>query len=184
MKNLHKKSNRGFTLIELLVVISIISLLASVVLAALNSARSKARDAKRMSDLHQIQLALELYYNANGSYPSSFCESVFIASQPGWNTCWLNGLGNTVSPAYIASLPNDPINSITTYNWYSYEYNTAPNNCLDISPTYGSLGPGGYPGRYLLTAKLENPKAGPNSCASPFSNQNDNPSVNYYVTNN
>jgi prepilin-type N-terminal cleavage/methylation domain-containing protein len=175
MKNLHKKSNRGFTLIELLVVISIISLLASVVLAALNSARSKARDAKRMSDLHQIQLALELYYNANGSYPSSFCESVFIASQPGWNTCWLNGLGNTVSPAYIASLPNDPINSITTYNWYSYLSNTTPNGCAI---------PVSAPGSYMVTALLENPKAGPNSCVTPFSNQSDNPAVNYYVTNN
>lgn len=58
----------GFTLIELLVVIAIIGLLSSVVLASLNSARAKGRDARRMSDLHNIQLALELYYDKYGTY--------------------------------------------------------------------------------------------------------------------
>lgn len=58
----------GFTLIELLVVISIIGLLSSVVLANLNTIRSKGRDTKRISDLHNIQLALELYYSKYGTY--------------------------------------------------------------------------------------------------------------------
>ena len=46
--------NKGFTLIELLVVIAIIGILSSVVLASLNTARSKGRDARRLSDLKQI----------------------------------------------------------------------------------------------------------------------------------
>ncbi|KKU81775.1 MAG: hypothetical protein UY07_C0009G0012 [Parcubacteria group bacterium GW2011_GWA1_47_8] len=45
-KNMTKCKKRGLTLIELLVVISIISLLSSIVFAALNSAREKAKVAK------------------------------------------------------------------------------------------------------------------------------------------
>ena len=64
-------TKRGFTLIELLVVIAIIGILSSVVLASLNSARQKSRDARRVADIKQLQTALELYYDANSqSYPS------------------------------------------------------------------------------------------------------------------
>jgi len=70
MKYFNRRAlNKGFTLIELLVVIAIIGILASVVLASLNSARAKARDARRKSDLHQIQNALEIYKNDAGTYP-------------------------------------------------------------------------------------------------------------------
>ena len=48
------RSSRGFTLIELLVVIAIIGMLSSVILASLNTARSKSRDARRLEDLKQI----------------------------------------------------------------------------------------------------------------------------------
>ena len=66
---LRNKNQRGFTLIELLVVIAIIGLLASVVLLALNSARAKSRDAKRVADVRQIMSGLELYFNDCGGYP-------------------------------------------------------------------------------------------------------------------
>ncbi|OGG86098.1 hypothetical protein A2392_01395 [Candidatus Kaiserbacteria bacterium RIFOXYB1_FULL_46_14] len=60
---------QGFTLIELLVVIAIIGILASVVMASLNSARVKSRDARRMADMGQIRNALEMYSLDNGHYP-------------------------------------------------------------------------------------------------------------------
>ncbi|MEI6659824.1 MAG: prepilin-type N-terminal cleavage/methylation domain-containing protein [bacterium] len=68
--NKKRSYQKGFTLIELLVVISIISLLSSVVLSALNSARSKARDALRNQDVEQIKIAMNLYYHTNGFYPA------------------------------------------------------------------------------------------------------------------
>lgn len=59
----------GFTLIELLVVISIIGLLSTLAVVTLNNARIKARDAKRIRDINQIQTALELHYNSVNAYP-------------------------------------------------------------------------------------------------------------------
>lgn len=64
------KTPLGFTLIELLVVISIIGLLASIVLVALNSARQKSRDAKRLADVNQISKALDLFYSYCAAYPA------------------------------------------------------------------------------------------------------------------
>ncbi|OGF31319.1 hypothetical protein A3H09_03530, partial [Candidatus Falkowbacteria bacterium RIFCSPLOWO2_12_FULL_45_13] len=63
------RKQKGFTLIELLVVIAIIGLLSTLAVVALNNARMKSRDAKRVSDIKQIQTALELYYNDANSYP-------------------------------------------------------------------------------------------------------------------
>jgi type II secretion system protein G len=96
-----KTSNkRGFTLIELLVVIAIIGILSSIVLASLNSARKKGRDARRVADIKQIQLALELYYDANSNYPTS---AEYAA--------------DLVSDGFISSLPLDPLSAIS----YAYE---------------------------------------------------------------
>ncbi|MDB5245393.1 MAG: gspG [Parcubacteria group bacterium] len=90
-----KPVSRGFTLIELLVVIAIIALLSTVVLAALNSARVKARDATRKSDLAQLQIALEYYYDANKTYPGA--PTTLATSDLA-----------ALAPTYIASLPHDP----------------------------------------------------------------------------
>lgn len=66
-----KVSEKGFTLIELLVVIAIISLLSSIVLAPLNSARMRARDTYRADTLREIRTALENYQNDAGHYPDT-----------------------------------------------------------------------------------------------------------------
>ncbi len=65
------KRVKGFTLIELLVVIVIIGILATLATVTLSSARAKARDARRVSDIKQIQTALELYYNDATTYPAA-----------------------------------------------------------------------------------------------------------------
>ena len=51
---------KGFTLIELLVVIAIIGLLSTLAVVQLNSARSKSRDARRLSDVKQLSTILEM----------------------------------------------------------------------------------------------------------------------------
>lgn len=92
-----KKSEKGFTLIELLVVIAIIGILSSVVLASLNNARRKSRDARRLADLQQIKLASELYFDQNRAYPTT-----------------AQGL-SVLTPTFIASVPADPLNSTYVY---------------------------------------------------------------------
>ena len=66
-----KRSSKGFTLIELLVVIAIIGLLSTLAVVALNSARQRSRDAKRVSDIRQIQTALELAFSEVNNYPTA-----------------------------------------------------------------------------------------------------------------
>lgn len=95
-EKLKVKSYQGFTLIELLVVISIIGILATLVAANLNAARSRARDAQRKSDLKSISTALRLYYNDNGSFPG-------VSSLP-WGSQWSSG-----TTIYMNVLPNDPL---------------------------------------------------------------------------
>ncbi|HVY67806.1 MAG TPA: type II secretion system protein [Patescibacteria group bacterium] len=73
MRNQNQKvffGQGGFTLIELLVVVAIIALLSSIALIALMSARQKGRDSKRLSDMVQMNTALELYFATNKGYPS------------------------------------------------------------------------------------------------------------------
>ena len=66
---------RGFTLIELLVVIAIIGILASVVLASLNSARDKGADAAIKSSINNARAQAELYYDDNGNSYANLCSN-------------------------------------------------------------------------------------------------------------
>ncbi len=108
VKKIKSKSDAGFTLIELLVVISIIGLLSSIVLTSVNSARAKARDARRITDLKEIQKALEFYHDATGQYPlGSQGSGVWSSHAPAYgdnNNNYIVGL----APTYIPTLPRDP----------------------------------------------------------------------------
>lgn len=64
-----KKNTRGFTLLEILVVVAIIALVGIFAALAVNSARSKQRDATRLANVRQLQSALEDYFNENNAYP-------------------------------------------------------------------------------------------------------------------
>ena len=122
VKKLRNKKQQGFTLIELLVVIAIIGLLASVVLLALNSARAKSRDAKRVADIRQIQSGLELYFNDCNSYPvysgtlgettgQKLYTGTTCASPLNDGTSTGGGIGTLAAPTgvLISQMPKAPV---------------------------------------------------------------------------
>lgn len=117
---------KGFTLVELLVVISIISLLSSVIFASLNSARAKARDAKRLADLNQIYLALQQYFDANGYLPTN--ASYGEVDPGGWDySSQGQFLPFLQTGGFFSKVPVDPLNNGTGDvfyggSGYSYAY--------------------------------------------------------------
>lgn len=138
-KQLFQRSSkqRGFTLIELLVVIAIIGLLSTLAVVALNNARLKSRDAKRISDVKQIQTALELYYNDANAYPATIASP--IAS------------GGVTYMAIVPTNPSPTNDGACLANNYTYT-NAAANTytltyCIGgptggVSPGYNTAYPG------------------------------------------
>lgn len=112
----------GFTLIELLVVIAIIGLLATIAVVALGNSRARARDARRLSDVRQIQTALQLYYQDQDGFPTSLGTSLA-----------------TSGVVYMALVPNAPMpnepNCTVAQNTYEYSGN---NNTYTLSYCIGS----------------------------------------------
>jgi len=157
---------RGFTLIELLVVIAIIGMLSSIVLASLNTARAKSRDARRLSDINQITKALEFHYDDNNTYAISGSGS------SGGGQGWFNydypgypSVGERLSTLeYTPSEIIDPTGSPTGPYSYMIRANGA---------------------KYTLWARLENPTAEHsatlNNCY--FSSYDSGYAMNYCVSN-
>ncbi|PIQ92152.1 MAG: hypothetical protein COV70_01320 [Parcubacteria group bacterium CG11_big_fil_rev_8_21_14_0_20_39_22] len=151
--SLQLKANKGFTLIELLVVIAIIGMLSSVVLASLNSARAKARDARRIADLKQMSTALEFFYDQQGRYPTS-----------SGGTCW-DLCTSTSHWQYFKNCLSLGQNCGFSLSNYNPVMPSVPDDPLDDpSVSQGSSGyvyTTGWDGsrgsdRYLLRTRLEN----------------------------
>lgn len=132
-KSKQQKPSSGFTLIELLVVIAIIGVLSTVVVVSVRSALSKARDAKRISDIHQLQVALQMYYNLHGYYPY-------------YNSDGSGNLNLLVTDGLMSVIPKDPANGV-------------PYHYTGLSLGGGYFGNGGQSSKcnaYHLATSLEN----------------------------
>ncbi len=111
------KKVKGFTLIELLVVIAIIGLLSTLAVVALNNARQKSRDAKRVSDVKQVSTALELYFADNNGYPVA---AAAITLGDADHDCLDKGgfvAACATAPTYMGTVPSNPSPNGTAYTY-------------------------------------------------------------------
>lgn len=112
--SLNTKSGAGFTILELLVVVAIIGIISALGLALLSDTRARSRDARRLSDIHEIEKALHLYYSDHSSFPISVIATTIDGSVT-------DGLSQTLEAGgYISDTPSDPRTG--TYD-YTYETN-------------------------------------------------------------
>ncbi len=115
----------GFTLIELLVVIAIVSLLIALLLPAVQSARESARRAHCLNNLRQIGIAVQLYHDANGTYPPALTQ-----------------LTNKEYGGYYSILTRllPYLDQVPTYNAINYATGTWPTNSLYVGIPTERLG--------------------------------------------
>ncbi|MEY4747687.1 MAG: protein ral secretion pathway protein [Candidatus Parcubacteria bacterium] len=118
-----RRSEKGFTLIELLVVIAIIGMLAAIVLASLNGARQKGRDARRLSDLKQIANQVALLDTGAGA--TAFVGCTTAGSKV--YTCTTPDLTHFKDPS-------SPSNACTTASSATCEYAVGKNSLSTASP--------------------------------------------------
>ncbi len=74
---LHAKRRRGFTLIELLIVVVIIGILASIAVSSFRTVKQKSYVSVLKSDLRNLAVAQEMYFEANRSYSQNLADIRF-----------------------------------------------------------------------------------------------------------
>jgi prepilin-type N-terminal cleavage/methylation domain-containing protein len=126
----HKRKGEGFTLIELLVVIAILGLISTIVLVGVSNQRQKARDTKRLSEMRQIIIALEMFHDDYNRYPDS-SEGISNSGEcigDGVSCGSSNALEASIA-SFISGVPHDPIhdcpdasaNCGASYYYYFYD---------------------------------------------------------------
>ncbi len=109
MKNLKK----GFTLIELLVVVAIIGILASVVLASLNTARSKGSDAAIKANLANMRAQAAIYYDNNNKYSAAAVTCTVTSANPSVFTGCTDLFADATMKAGLSAAAQSSSNTVT-----------------------------------------------------------------------
>lgn len=120
---LSKMAVSTYSILAIVIFITIVLSVLSTI--ALNEARKKARDARRIADIKQLQTALEMYYNDNNLYPIS--DSIDELSKV---------ISNGAKVVYMSNLPKDP------FNRDGFVYTYSSDEGIDYKITY-SLEDGG-----------------------------------------
>jgi prepilin-type N-terminal cleavage/methylation domain-containing protein len=141
MKKAAKSIESGFTLIELLTVIAIIGILSTIVMASLTTARAKTRDAKRMSDLRTVALALDGYYSDHHAYPSTSSQWQGLCSDFAGvhTTSGANAYIPSITPLYMQVLPSDPNATLPCATSYGSTYLYTSNGADYMLLAYGTV---------------------------------------------
>jgi len=139
-----KLNKKGFTLIELLVVIAIIGLLSTLAVVALNTARMKSRDAKRVSDIKQVQTALELYYADTTAYPAAPTSNLGNGDALALCTGGFKAACGATDTVYMGQVPRDP--GTTVYAYTQTGSGTGYSIAFTLEGTVGSLAAGAHTG--------------------------------------
>ncbi|MFA5643939.1 MAG: LamG-like jellyroll fold domain-containing protein [Patescibacteria group bacterium] len=135
-----KTKKTAFTLTELLVAIFIIVIISSLFVVSVFNSRQKGRDFKRVSDINQVQIALENYHRLEGVYPDTLTAGESLT-------------GPTTGITFLDEIPeNSPYyNYVCSYSAYDYVYD-------DVNDSYGIA--------FCLEEAVESYTAGV-KCATP-----------------
>lgn len=145
-------TERGLTLIELLMVIAIISSLAYMALVSMSIAREKARDTKRIADIREVKIALEMYFDEFQTFPPSLAAPYDLPAI----------LSDPAKP-YLPTIPNDPLG--TSYLYIAASGTGAVLDACDTAPCQNF-------GLFALLERAENPAlaADPDIAVSTIAN--------------
>ena len=106
MKTIQKTARAGFSLIELVAAVAILVILAGVLIPAVGSQMSKAREARASTDMNTVAKAFNAYFTDTGTWPSNAtfnpnrnvgqeltgfpCLYSNVFNHTGWNGPYLN----------------------------------------------------------------------------------------------
>ncbi len=148
------------------VIASIVLVGGLFVWPALNSARAKSRDAKRIADVRQLSSALELYLNDHQTYPNQLSELTKSSS---------------LAPAVMGEVPvaPEPADGTCTKAQNTYQYKLIDSTRYELTFCLGSSTGGYFAGMHTVTEygidKESRPTLPSDDFNSLFPTQNQNP---------